>query len=174
MCQEIFFIILATAISGIPMSEIASYRGSWGERSCPRGAAVLHSVSVNWTHNHSIERRNSTTWLSPPQRNLLRQCLGVRWCYNVPLRSYWGTNDRRWKVKLALTIYRDFMQNLFIRFWEEGQYQPRTTAALMFASPQSNVISLFVQRTLDWAGRNCIAWRGRCRDFGTIATQLTG
>jgi len=27
---------LATTISGIPMPEIASYRGSWSERSCPR------------------------------------------------------------------------------------------------------------------------------------------
>jgi len=94
-CVKKFFIILAAAISGIPMREIASYRGSWGEWSCPRGATALHSVSVNWTHNLPIERRNSTTELSPPQRNLLRQCLGVRWCRDVPLGSYWGTNDRR-------------------------------------------------------------------------------
>jgi len=30
------------------MPEIASYRSSWGERSCSRGATALHSVSVNW------------------------------------------------------------------------------------------------------------------------------
>jgi len=53
MCKEIVFIILATAISVIRMPEIA-YRGSWGERSCPRGATALHSVSVNWTHNLTI------------------------------------------------------------------------------------------------------------------------
>jgi len=40
-----FFIILATAISGMPKPEIAFYRGSWGERSCPRGATASHSVS---------------------------------------------------------------------------------------------------------------------------------
>jgi len=47
----------------MPMLEIASYRGSWGERSCPRGATALHSVSVNWTHSLPIERQNSTTEL---------------------------------------------------------------------------------------------------------------
>ena len=109
-----FIIILATEISDMPMPEIASHQGSWGERSCPRGATALHSVSVNWTHNLPTERRNSTTELLPPQRNLIRQCLGVTWCYDVPLGCYWGTNDRRWKVKLALTIYRDFMQNFFL------------------------------------------------------------
>jgi len=53
-CAKNFFIILATAISGIPMPEIASYRGSWGEWSCRRGATVLHSVSVKWTHSLPI------------------------------------------------------------------------------------------------------------------------
>ena len=52
-----FFIILATAINDIPMPEIASYRGSWGERSCPRGSTALQSVSVNCTLNLPIERR---------------------------------------------------------------------------------------------------------------------
>jgi len=93
MCQEIFSVTLATAISVIPMPEIASYRGSWGKRSCPRGATALHSVAVNWTHNLPTERQNATTELLPPQRNLLRQSLGVRRCYGVPMGSYWGTND---------------------------------------------------------------------------------
>jgi len=84
---------LATAISVIPMPEIASYRGSWDKRSCPRGATALHSVAVNWTHNLPTERRNATTELLSHQRNLLRQSLGVRRCYGVPMGSYWGTND---------------------------------------------------------------------------------
>jgi len=33
--------------------------------------------------------------------------------------------------KLALTIYRDFMQT-FTRFWEQGQYKPKTTGTLTF------------------------------------------
>jgi len=61
----------------------------------PRGATALYSVLVNWTHNFPIERRNFITEPSLPQRNLLRQRLGVRLCYDVPLGSYWGTNDRR-------------------------------------------------------------------------------
>jgi len=43
--------------TGMPMPEIASYRGSWGERSCPRCAKAFHSVSVNCTHNLPIVRR---------------------------------------------------------------------------------------------------------------------
>jgi len=56
---------------------------------------------------------HSTTEQSPPQRNLRRQCLGVRWWYDVPLGRYWGTNGRRKRIKLALIVYRDFMQSIF-------------------------------------------------------------
>jgi len=41
--------ILATEICDTPMPEIASYLGSWGERSCPKSSRALHSVSVNRT-----------------------------------------------------------------------------------------------------------------------------
>ena len=159
MCQEIFFIILARAISGIPMPEFACYRDSWGERSCRSGTTALHSVSVNWTRNLPTERWNSTTELSPPQRNILRQC---PWCHVMLWCAVGGvteeptTGDKR--IKLALIIYRDFIQNYFIRFWEEGQYQPRTTAALIFASPQSNVISFFLFKEfwLSWRKWLCL------------------
>jgi len=56
------------------------------------------------------------------------------------------TNDTRKSIKQALTIYRDFMKNCFIRFWEEGQCKPLTTAALIFAGPQSNVISFLCSK----------------------------
>ena len=61
-----------------------------------------------------------------------RQCLGVRRCYGVQLGRYWETKDTRKMIKLALTTYRDFMQEIFIRFWEEGQYKPKTTGAVTF------------------------------------------
>jgi len=44
----------------------AWHRGSWGERSYPRGATALHTVSVIWTHNLLIERQNSITELWKP------------------------------------------------------------------------------------------------------------
>jgi len=40
----------------------ASYRGSWGERSCPRSATAIHSVSVNRTNNLPIERWTLHHW----------------------------------------------------------------------------------------------------------------
>ena len=47
---------------------------------------------------------------SPPQRNFRRQCLGVRWYYDVPLEHCWETSDRRKRITSSLTIRRDFMQ----------------------------------------------------------------
>ena len=49
-------------------------------------------------------------------------------CNKIASMRYWETNDTRKMIKLALTIYRDFMQKIFIRFWE-GQYKPKTTGA---------------------------------------------
>jgi len=85
-----------------------------------------------------------------PHLNHRLQCLGVRWCYNVPLGRCWGTNDRRKRIKLALIIYCDFMQSLSHQISEEGQYKWRTTGALKLASLRSNIISFFVQKTFDW------------------------
>jgi len=47
---------------------------------------------------------NTTTGLLPAQKNLLRQCLGVRRCYDVQLGRYWETKDTRKRIKLALSI----------------------------------------------------------------------
>jgi len=64
-CVKKFSIILATVISGIPMREIASYRGSWGEWSSPRGATALHSdcapnhMPLIWTVMNS---KNVKVW----------------------------------------------------------------------------------------------------------------
>jgi len=53
---------------------------------------------------------------APPQRNRRRQCLGVRRCYDVRLGRYWESKDTRKRIKLALIIYRDFMQTVFSNF----------------------------------------------------------
>ena len=149
--------------SGMPMPEISSYRGSWGERSCPSGATGWfgHTTFQLWGGH-------STTELSSPQHNLRRQCLGVRWCYDATVERYWGTNDTRKRIKLALTIYRDFMQN----FLSDFERRDNKTVCLLVRSQLSSLS--FVQRTIYWDGGNGFVWRGRCRDWGTIATQISG
>jgi len=52
-----FFHDFGDSNSGMPLPEIASYRGSWGERSYPTGASAFHSMSMNLTHNLPIMRR---------------------------------------------------------------------------------------------------------------------
>jgi len=141
MFQENVLIVLATAISGTPMPELlltgeveANDLAQEALRCCNQCRWTGHTTFQLWGVH-------STTELLPPQRNLRRQCLGLRWCHDVLLGRYWETNDTRKRIKLVLTIYRDFMQNFLIRFWEEEQHKPRTTTALMFATPQSNIIS---------------------------------
>jgi len=60
--RKVFFNDFGDSKGGMPLPEISSYRGSWGERSCPRGAMALHSVSINWTHNLPIVRRTLYHW----------------------------------------------------------------------------------------------------------------
>ena len=77
--------------------------------------------------------------------------------YYVQLRRYWETNDTRKRIKIALTIYRNFMQNFFIRFWEEGQYKPKTTGVLtLLVCGRMSSLS-FVQMTFDWDGWNALS-----------------
>jgi len=134
--------------SGMPMPEISSYRGSWGERSCPSGATGWfgHTTFQLWGGH-------STTELSSPQHNLRRQCLGVRWCYDATVERYWGTNDTRKRIKLALTIYRDFMQNFL------SDFERRDNKNRVFAGPQSIVISFLCSKNylLKWWKWLCLA-----------------
>jgi len=111
-CIQKCFFILATAISGMPMPEIAPYRDSWGERSCQ--GALRRFTQRRWIGHISFQLwgGHSITKLSLPERNLPRQCVGVKWCYDASLGRYWGTNDTRKRIKLVFTIYRDFMQKL--------------------------------------------------------------
>jgi len=57
MSREVFFYDFGDSTNDMPLPGISSYRGSWGERSCPRSATAFHSVSVNWIHNLPIVRR---------------------------------------------------------------------------------------------------------------------
>ena len=91
----------------------------------------------------------------------------------MQLGRYWETKDTRKRIKLALTVHRDFMQTFFIRFWGEGQYEPKTRGALTFLVC-GRVSSLsFMQRTFDWDGWNVFVWWGRCKDRGTIGPQIS-
>jgi len=47
-----------------------------------------------------------------------------------------------------------------IRFWVEGQYEPRTTGSVTFASLPSNVISLFCSKDF-WVGWGKWLWLER-------------
>jgi len=55
-------IILATAFSDIPMSEIASYRGSWGERSSQ--GALRRYTQCRWSGHATFQLRGGTLPLS--------------------------------------------------------------------------------------------------------------
>jgi len=59
----------------------------------------------------------------PSLEKILPAPMGVRWCYDVQLGRYWGTNDTRKRVKLALTIYRGFMQSVFNQILRGGAIQ---------------------------------------------------
>jgi len=133
---------------------------------------VTQSLWIGYT-TFQLRGGHSTTYLSPPQRNLHRQCLGVRRCYDAQLGRYWENNNTKKRIELTLTIDRDFMQNFFIRFWEEGQYKPKTTGALTFLVCGRMSSLSFVQRTFGWDGWNDFAWRGRCRDWGKVGPQVS-
>ena len=109
-----------------------------------------------WHTTFQLWGGHLTTELSSSQRNLRRECLGVRWCYDATVGRYWGTNDTRKRIKLALTIYRDFMQSLFYQILRAGAIE---TAALMFACPQPNVISFLCSTdfSLRWWKWLCLA-----------------
>jgi len=95
-----FFIILAKAISGMPTPEICFLPGHFRLTILPKehhGESL--SVCEVDTQPSSWEA-DTTTGLSPPQRNLRRQCLGVRRCYDVQLGRYWETKDTRKRIKL--------------------------------------------------------------------------
>jgi len=53
-----------------------------------------------------------------------------------------------------------------------GQYRPKTTGALTFLVCGRMSYLPFVQRTFDWDHWNGFIWRGRCRDWGTIGSQV--
>jgi len=83
MCQEMFFLILTRAISGMPTPEICFLPGSLGQRSCPRSTTASHSVFVNWTYNLAIERRTLYHWaiaFAMKASSPMPRCQGMLWC----------------------------------------------------------------------------------------------
>ena len=118
--RNLFFIIFVTAIFRKPTPEIRFF-----------GAVVMNALAQGglwrftpwpWikSPNLPIERRTLNHWAITAPTNVRRQCLGVRWCYDVPLRRCWGTNDRRKRIKLVFTIYRYFTQGLFHQILKGG------------------------------------------------------
>jgi len=73
-------------------------------------------------------------------------------------------------MKPTLTLYRDFMQDLFIRFWMDGQYKRRTTGPMMFAILQS--ISVLYSKKF-WLVLGKWLWLERkVNGLGAIAPQV--
>jgi len=73
--KKCFFIILATAISGMPTPEICFLPGQFRLTIMPK---VHHGESLRVCEldtQPSNWEADTTTGLSPPQRNLRRQCL---------------------------------------------------------------------------------------------------
>jgi len=90
---------LATAVSGMPAPEICFSPGQFRQTILPK---QHHGESLGVCEldtTFQLRGGDSTTGLSPPQRNLCRQCLRVRRCY-VQLGRYWETNDTRKRINL--------------------------------------------------------------------------
>jgi len=104
---------------------------------------------------------HSSTGLSPPQRNLRRQFLGVRWCYDVQLGRYWETKDARKRIKLALTIYTVISCKVFLSDFERRSNvnHEQLEWSLHVFSLRANVISFLCAKYfwLRWLKRLCLA-----------------
>ena len=174
MCQEMFFLILATAISGMPTPEIGFSPGQFRLYDLVQGKPRRVTQCL-WIERTTFQLRggHSTAELSPPQRNLRRQCLGVRKCYDVQLGRYWETKDTRKTIKLSLIIiYHDSMQKFLSDFDRRSHINRKQLGTLTFWVCGRMSALFFVQRTFDWDGWNGFVWRGRCRDWGTIGPQV--
>ena len=132
-------------------------------------------TQCRWIEHPTFQLRGGRSVTEPrsPQRYLFRQCLVVMWCYDVPLGHYWRTNHSRKRIYLALTIYRDFMQSLFLSGFERGgairiNRKQLGPSCLLVCRRMSSLS--FVQKTFDW---DSFVWRGRCSDWGTIAPQVS-
>ena len=119
MCQEIYFIILVTAVRDRPTPEIRFLQEQLKVNSLAHAALRRFTLAVDRTSKLLFLRGgHSTIKLPPPQRNVRRQCLRARWCYDVQWRIAEEPMVR--EKKLALTIYTDFMQTLFTQILRGG------------------------------------------------------
>ena len=168
-----FFIILATAASGMP--EICFLPGQLRWTILPK-ERYGDSLSAGESDTQPSSWEVDTVPLSyrRPREIFVANAHGVRLCYDVQWWRYWATKDTRKRIKLALTIYRDFMQNLFIIFWEAGQRILNCELPEFCLLVRGRMASLsFVQRAFDWDGGSNFRWSGRCGDWGTIAPPVS-
>jgi len=143
-----FFIILVTAISGMPALEICFLPGTLRRTILPK-ERYGDSLSVgesdtqpsSWKDPLPLSYRHSSKiFVANPQVS------------GDVMMCSWGVTEEptirdKWlSYPWLFTVIS--CKAFFIKCWEEGQYKPRTTGALTFASVPSNVISFFVQRGL--------------------------
>jgi len=79
----------------------------------------------------------------------------------------------RKRIKLALTIYRDFMQKFVSDFERRGNINRKQLEVLTFLGCSRMSSLSFVQRTFDCNGCNAFVCRVRCRDWATFGPQVS-
>ena len=150
------FIILATAISGMPTPEICFFPGQFRLTILPKehhgkslSVCELDKQPSNW---------EADTELPLPQPNLRRQCLGVRRCYDVQLGRYWETKDTRKRIKLALTISVISSKIVLSDFERRNNINRKHLEPKVF-SLRSNAISFLCANDfwLRWLKWRCLA-----------------
>jgi len=114
-----FITILATAISGMPAPEICFLPGQFRWTILPKEDHGEHSVSVYWTHNLPIERRTLYDWAIATPAKSSSPMLGIR-IMLCAVGALLRNQRYEKRIKLALTIYRDFMQKFFYQILRGG------------------------------------------------------
>jgi len=129
-------------------------------------ATAIHPVSVNRTHNPQIVRCILYHWAiaalakSPSP---LPRCQVMLWC---GVGGYWGTNDTG---KASIDYFPWFHAKPFLTdFDRRSNVNLEQTEPCLLACRQMSS-----QRALECDSGNGFVWRGRCREWGTIALQVS-
>ena len=160
------FIILVTAIRGMSRPETCFLPGQLGLTTKDRSGDSLSGCgssiqSSKWEAQTIIE-------LPPRHWNVRRQCLGVRWCYDVPL----GVTEEPTIREKGLSLPWLFTVISCKAFWSDFERRGNTKRELperycLLVCGRMSPVS-FGHKTFDWGGGNIFIWRGRCKNWGTI------
>ena len=127
-----------------------------------------------WIKSHlSIETRSLYHWATAAPAKYsspMPRCHAILWCaMGVTEEPTIREKRLSWPWLFTVILSKAFLN----RFWEKGQYKLRTTGALLLLVCGRMSSLSFVQKTFDWGGGNIFVWRVRCRDWVTIAPQVS-